>query len=69
MRKNRFGAVEKSEVTGLGNMLKRYEGKAAKWVLDKVEDWEWKRGDGESDEEEGPLGQRVDDEVVLVGMS
>ncbi|TVY27665.1 Histone deacetylase [Lachnellula hyalina] len=69
VRKNRFGAVEKSEVTGLGNMLKRYEGKATKWVLDKVEEWEWKRGDGESDEDEVPLGQKVIDEADLVGMS
>lgn len=55
VRKNRFGAVEKSEVTGLGNMLKRYESKAGSWVLGKVEEWEAKmraRNESEEDDEE-----------------
>ena len=44
--------MEKSEVIGLGNMLKRYEGKVGSWILEKVEEWEWKKKRGDTDEEE-----------------
>jgi histone deacetylase 6 len=63
--KNRFGAVEKSEVTGLGNMLKRYEGKAANWVLKKVEDWEWKMRERDSDEEEEAEAEAEGERVAM----
>ncbi|RDL33974.1 Arginase [Venustampulla echinocandica] len=51
VRKNRFGAVKKSEVTGLGRMLKKYEKEAESWVLEKVNDWESIYG-GDPDETE-----------------
>lgn len=52
VRKNRFGAVKKSDVTGLGNMLKKYEGMATGWVTEKVGEWEVQRGDPDETEEE-----------------
>ncbi|KAF4625043.1 hypothetical protein G7Y89_g13124 [Cudoniella acicularis] len=63
VRKNRFGAVKKAEVNGLGSMLKRYRGDALKWVQEMGKEWEARHGGGgdpdETEEEELGGGESV----------
>ena len=52
VRKSRFGRVQKSEVTGLGRMMKKYKGDSGEWLLSKVEKWEAARVDADETEDE-----------------
>ncbi|CAG8971074.1 hypothetical protein HYALB_00009674 [Hymenoscyphus albidus] len=54
VKKNRFGRVEQSEVTGIGSMLAKYQKNATAWLGEQVRKWEAERGsDPDETEEEG----------------
>jgi histone deacetylase 6 len=52
VRKSRFGQVKKSEVIGLGRMMKKYQGQASGWLMKQIEAWEANHNDDDETEDE-----------------